>query len=255
VNPEKRVIKYGCIREEKFYDRIKDTVIYKTTNDAYITLKEYLERNSSKHKNRVFYVTDEKQQAQYIKMFRDHDMEAVVLNTIIDSHFIQFIEMKNTDLKFCRIDADIAENLKDMNLDKEDETAKAERDALETLFKESIGDDNLKVKVESLKSTSIPGVILLEEQSRRIQEMSRMFGGLDMSATVPKEETLVLNRNNELVKSILKLNNNDEKKEDVKMFCQHIYDLAMMSHKQLEPQAMTNFIERSNDILTRLAEG
>jgi molecular chaperone HtpG len=252
INP---FIKYGCIREEKFYDRIKDTVIYKTTNDAYITLKEYLERNSSKHKNRVFYVTDEKQQAQYIKMFRDHDMEAVVLNTIIDSHFIQFIEMKNTDLKFCRIDADIAENLKDMNLDKEDETAKAERDALETLFKESIGDDNLKVKVESLKSTSIPGVILLEEQSRRIQEMSRMFGGLDMSATVPKEETLVLNRNNELVKSILKLNNNDEKKEDVKMFCQHIYDLAMMSHKQLEPQAMTNFIERSNDILTRLAEG
>jgi molecular chaperone HtpG len=206
INP---FIKYGCIREEKFYDRIKDTVIYKTTNDAYITLKEYLERNSSKHKNRVFYVTDEKQQAQYIKMFRDHDMEAVVLNTIIDSHFIQFIEMKNTDLKFCRIDADIAENLKDMNLDKEDETAKAERDALETLFKESIGDDNLKVKVESLKSTSIPGVILLEEQSRRIQEMSRMFGGLDMSATVPKEETLVLNRNNELVKSILKLNNND----------------------------------------------
>jgi molecular chaperone HtpG len=252
INP---FIKYGCIREEKFYDRIKDIIIYKTTNDDYVTLKEYLERNSSKHKNRVFYVTDEKQQAQYIKMFRDHDMEAVVLNTIIDSHFIQFIEMKNTDLKFCRIDADIAENLKDMNQDKEDETAKAERDALETLFKESIGDDNLKVKVESLKSTSIPGVILLEEQSRRIQEMSRMFGGLDMSATVPKEETLVLNRNNELIKSILKLNNNDEKKEDVKMFCQHIYDLAMMSHKQLEPQAMTNFIERSNDILTRLAEG
>ena len=250
INP---FVKYGCIREAKFFDRVKDIVIYKTTNGEYTVLKDYLEKNKEKHKDKVFYVTDEKQQAQYIKMFKEHDMEAVILNTMIDNHFIQFLETKETNVKFNRIDADISESMKDADngTDKTELTKE-----LEKIFKEAVGSDKLKVQVEALKSTATPGMILLSEYSRRMQEMSRMYGvgGMDIGGMFPDEQTLVLNSNNSLIQSVVKLAGNEDKKADATLICQHVYDLAMMSHKQLEPEAMTKFIERSNILLGKLAE-
>lgn len=248
INP---FVKYGCLREEKFFDRVKDILIYKTTKGEYVTMKDYLERNKDKHKDRVFYVTDEKQQAQYIKIFKDNDMEAIILPSMIDSHFITFLEMKEKDMKFFRIDSDLSEHLKEQR----SEAFSAEiQESFEKLFKDTLGNDKLKVKVESLKVTSVPGMILLSEHSRRMQEMSRMFGGMDMGGMFNDEQTLVLNRNNSLIQAILKIKDKAGRAEDVKMICEQVYDLAMMSHKQLEPDAMTRFIERSNRILARLAE-
>lgn len=250
INP---FVKYGCLREQKFFDRVKDILIYKTTNGDYVTIKDYLDRNKEKHKDKVFYVTDEKQQSQYIKIFRDNGMEAVILAAMIDNHFISFLEMKEEGVKFTRIDADLSESLKESE-NADDADVKESADNLEKLFKEVLGDSNLKLQVESLKSEAVPGMILLSEQSRRMQEMSRMFGGMDMSTMFPKEHTLVLNRKNSLIQMLLRLKDKDDRKDDTKMICEQIYDLAMMSHKQLEPDAMTKFIERSNQILFKLAE-
>lgn len=250
INP---FVKYGCMRETKFFDRVKDIVIYKTTNDDYITMKDYLERNKDKHENKVFYVTDERQQSQYIKMFKEHGMEAIILNTMIDNHFISFLETKENEVKFTRIDADLSESLKEAS-DGDEAEIKETGEKLEKIFKDNIERENLKIQVENLKASSVPGMILLSEQSRRMQEMSRMFGGMNMPGMFPQEETLVLNRNNDLILRLLKLSEKEDKKDDVKMICEHVYDLAMMSHKQLEPEAMTKFIDRSNQILTRVAQ-
>ncbi len=249
INP---FVKYGCIREAKFYDKVKDIVIFKTTNGDYVTMKDYLERNKEKHENKIFYVSDEKQQAQYIRIFKEHGMEAVVLASMIDNHFINFLETKEESVKFTRIDSDLSESLKDSE-EKEVDTAFAE--GLEKLFKSALGNDKLKIQVEALKAASVPGMILLSEYSRRMQEMSRMFGGgMDFKSMFPDEQTLVLNRSNNLIKALIKLKDSDDKKADADMICQHIYDLAMMSHKQLEPDEMTRFIERSNLLLARLAD-
>jgi molecular chaperone HtpG len=249
INP---FVKYGCIREAKFFDRVKDIIIFKTTNGDYVTLKDYLERNKDKHENKVFYVTDEKQQAQYIRIFKENGMEAVLLSSLIDNHFIQFLEMKESGVKFSRVDADLSENMKETGA----EADKAMAEGLERLFREALSNDKLKVQVEALKAASIPGMILLSEYSRRMQEMSRMYGmgGMDVKDMFPEEQTLVLNRNNHLIKAIVSLKDNEAKKDDVGMICQHIYDLALMSHRQLEPEAMTRFIERSNRLLARLAD-
>lgn len=250
INP---FVKFGCIKEKKFFDKVKDILIFKTINGEYVTLKEYLDRNKSKHENKVFYVSDEKQQAQYIKMFKEHDMEAVILSSTIDGHFMQFLEMNEKDVKFQRIDSDISESMKDTENKNDESLVKEMAESLEKLFKESLGNDNLKVQVEPLKAVSVSGMILLSEQSRRMQEMTRMFGGMNFAGMYGEEQTLVLNSNNSLIKSVLSLKDKEDKKEDVKIICEHIYDLALMSHKQLEPEAMTKFIERSNTILTRLA--
>ncbi|HHV29031.1 molecular chaperone HtpG [Acetivibrio mesophilus] len=252
INP---FVKFGCIKERKFYDRVKDIVIFKTTGGEYVTLKDYLERNKEKHENKVFYVTDEKQQAQYIKMFKDNDMEAVMMTAVIDNHFMQFLEMNESGVKFQRIDSDLSESMKDKESSADESSQKEISETLEKLFKESLNNDKLTIKVEALKATSLPGMILLSEQSRRIQEMSRMYGGFNFGGMYGEEESLVLNSNNGLIKSLLSLKDREDKKEDVKLICEHIYDLAKMSHEQLEPDAMTRFIERSNSLLTRLASG
>jgi len=250
INP---FVKYGCIREQKFYDRVKDIIIFKTINDEYVTLKDYLERCKDKHENVVYYVTDEKQQAQYIKLFKDNNIDAVLLNTLIDTHFIQFLENNNSGVKFSRVDSDLSDSMKDSDADGQNGNAEEDKE-LEKLFKEALGDDKLKIKVEALKMTTVPGIILLAEESRRMQDLSRIFGRSDMVNMFPKEETLVLNKNNSLIKSILKLYKSGNKKDDVQMICQHIYDLAVMSHKQFEPDMMTKFIERSNKLLSKLTE-
>jgi len=251
INP---FVKFGCIREQKFYDRVKDIIIFKTTNGDYVTLKDYLERNKEKHENKVFYVTDERQQAQYIKLFKEQDMEAVLLTNIIDTHFVQFLEMQESGVKFLRIDADLSESLKEASNTEDEDKVKGKSEIIEKLFKEAIGDEKLKIKVENLKATSTPGMILLSEDSRRLQDMGRMFGRTDMEHLFPRDETLVLNSGNNLIKAVLKLREKEDKKEDVLLICRHIYDLAMMSNRQLDSEAMTNFIERSNKILEKLAQ-
>lgn len=247
INP---FIKFGCLREDKFYDRVKDIIVYKTTNGDYATLKEYLEKNKSKHENKVFYVSDEKQQAQYINLFKEQDLEAVILPAAIDMHFVQFIESKENGVKFNRIDSDLSDSLKTAG----DSGVEGEREHLEKIFKDVLNKDKLKIQVDNLKAAELPAVILLGEQSRRMKDMSAMFGGFEGKDMFPGEETLVLNGNNELVRLIVQMDGEPDRKDDVKMLCQQVFDLAMLSHKQLEPGAMTEFISRSNKILAMLAQ-
>jgi len=246
INP---FIKFGCMKDEKFYERMKDAIIFKTLSGEYVTLKDYLNKNQDKHKNQVFYVTDEKQQAQYINLFKENGLEAVLLTTIVDTHFIQFLEMKEDKVKFKRIDSDLSESLKDSGDGANEAEDKKLAEDLEALFKEALKDDKLKVKVEGLKATSVPAMILLPEESRRLHDMSIFFSGMNMD--LPKEQTLVLNKKNPLIQALARLKNEEGRKEDVQMICEQVYDLAMLSHRQLEPEQMTKFIKRSNEILTR----
>jgi molecular chaperone HtpG len=243
INP---FIKYGCIREEKFYDAVKDIVIYKTINGEYITLKEYRGERKESRADTVFYVDDEKQQAQYINLFKENGLEAVFLTSPIDIHFIQFLEMKETDLKFKRIDADLSDSIKDGEQNKDEKMS----EGLKKIFKDSLGREKLKISVEGLKNTDLPAVILLSEQSRRIQEMGRQLG--NMGNAFPIEETLVLNKNNDIIKAVAALGGAQDSGEYLKTICQHVYDLAAISHKQLEPDEMGRFIKRSNELLSKL---
>lgn len=241
-------IKYGCMRDESFYDKVKDILIYKTTNGEYVTLQQYLENNKEKHEKKVFYVSDETQQAQYIKLFKENDLEAIILNSAIDSHFINFLEMKESGVQFNRIDSDLSDVLKDKEAAVDENKTKE----IENMFKANLGKDKLVIKVESLKAARIPAIMLLSEHSRRMQEMSAMFGGMDVKNMFPNEETLVINKNSELINSLLEMNKDENKKEDVKLICEHIYDLALIGNKQLGAEEMAKFIERSNKILEKL---
>jgi len=247
-------IKYGAMREPKFYEKVKDIIIYKTTNGDYVTLKEYLERNESKHKNKVFYVTDERQQAQYIKLFKDNDMEAVILNSTIDNPFISHIEMHESGVSFNRIDADISEHLKAKDEKKDEAENKAIQEKLEKIFKDNLNNQDLKVQVENLKSENISAMILLSEHSRRMEEMTKMFGGMNIPNMFQKEQTLVLNKNNKLIQTIAEKADAQEHKELIQMLCEQIYDLAMLSHQPLESEAMNKFIDRSNLLLAKVAQ-
>ncbi len=233
-------IKYGCLRDEKFYEKVKDCIIYKNLEGKYITLDEYLD---GKDKKDVYYVSDEKQQAQYINMFREQGLDALVLPTMMDTHFISFLEMKQNDVKFARIDSALSETAEDGEKDEEKDNALIEK------FKTQINDENLKFEVQSLKNASIPAVILLGEQSRRMQEMYRSYGQqmAGMASMFHDEFTLVINSNNELIKKMDTLN-----EEDSKLLIDHVYDLAKISHSPLTGEQMTKFIERSNKLLGKL---
>lgn len=252
INP---FVKYGCIKEQKFFDRVKDAVIYKTINDTTVTMKEYLEAGKEKHENKMFYVTDEKQQAQYIRMFKDNGLDAVLMNNMIDNHFMQTLEAKEQGIKFLRIDADITDNLKD-NIVIDETAAKEMLEKVEKIFRTSLNDEKLKVKIEGLKAQSVPCVIVLDEYMRRLQDMSMMQGGgnKDFMAMFGGEKTLIVNRNNAIIQSVLHLHESGGKEEDVKMVCEHLYDMAMLSHENLGADAMHKFMERNNEILSRIVK-
>lgn len=247
INP---FIKFGCLKDEKFCEKMNDYILFKTINDKYVTLPEYLEAAKEKHENKVFYVTDEKTQGQYIKMFKDEGMDAVILKHNIDNPFITHIEQKNENVKFFRIDTDLTENLKA-------ETSEDDKKALETantelseIFKKALNNDKLEVKVEMLKDEKISSMVTLSEESRRMAEMMKMYGMSGMDASMfGNQVTLILNAGNEMVKYI----QNNKDSENVPMFCEQLYDLALISHEQLAPEAMTKFIERSNKIMMLLA--
>lgn len=236
-------IKYGCLRDEKFYEKVKDVIIYKDIDGKYLTLDEYLDGKEEKD---VYYVSDPQTQSQYINMFKNQGLNAVVLPSMMDTHFISLVEMKQTGVKFKRIDSAI-NDISD-NTEKDDSTKEQEEKLLEK-FKNEIKDDTLKIEVQSLKDDSIPAVILLGEQSRRMQEMYKAYGQqmAGMADMFHDEFTLVLNSNNSLIKKIDTLND-----EDANLVIEHVYDLAKISHSPLPAEQMTKFIERSNKLLEKL---
>ncbi|MDD6483025.1 MAG: molecular chaperone HtpG [Clostridiales bacterium] len=233
-------IKYGCLRDDKFYDKVKDVILYKTTDGKYMTLDEYLE---GKDKKEVYYVNDPKMQSQYVKMFKDKGLDAVELLSMMDTHFISFMEMKNSEVKFKRIDSVLSQE--------EDAGAKdEERDKkLEEKFKARINDEALKLEVKALKDTPAPAILLLSEESRRMKDMYRSYGAqmAGMAGMFKDEFTLVINSENELVKKLDNLND-----EDAGIVIDQIYDLARISHSPLTPEQMTKFIERSNMLLSKI---
>ena len=272
-------IKFGCLKDEKFCDKINDYILFKDINDKYQTLPELLapvaddektdaesadasddtkkltirqltntDENKEPEKNTVYYVTDVVQQGQYIKLFKEQGMNAVILDHNIDTSFITQLEQRNDHYKFMRIDADLTESLKDESgADLTEATT-----TLSEVFKKALNNDKLTVKVENLKNADVASVLTLSEQGRRMQDMMKMYaaggmGGMDPSMFAA-DQTLTLNANNELVKYIL--DNKDS--EHVPMFVEQLYDLAMLSNQPLSVDRMTKFVKRSNDIMLLL---
>ena len=264
-------IKFGCLKDEKFKEKIKDYVLFKDLDDKYSTLKEYLEtipepeveaevveegkeeENSSEEteapKKTVYYVTDLQQQSQYVKMFREQDMNAVVLLHNIDQPFVSALEAGDDDVKFQRIDADLTDAFKEEG---DEEKLKEDTETLKELFRKATGKDQLEVKVEKLKNDKVSSMITLSEEARRMQDMMKMYSANGMGGMELPDvgQTLVLNANNDLVQYLLA--NKDGEHSD--MFCKQLYDLAMISHQPLQADKMTEFINRSNEIMMLLTK-
>lgn len=237
-------IKYGCLKESKFNDKMKDYILFKSTDDTYLTLAEYLEKVSKTNKDKVFYITDKDQQSQYIKLFKENNLLAVYLEHSIDAPFISLLERDHHEVKFTRIDSDISSALKGETTDKSQE------EKLTSLFKETLNNDKLKVSVENLKSTGIASMLLISEESRRMQEMMKMYNMQGMNMGLPEEEvTLVLNQNHPLIDALA---HKDLEADTKKLLCTHLYDLAQLSNHTLSPDAMHDFLERSNTLLSMI---
>ncbi|WP_281538400.1 molecular chaperone HtpG [Romboutsia timonensis] len=234
-------IKFGCLKDESFYDKVKDSILFKTINSQYITLNDYLENCKEKHENKVFYVSNEEQQSQYIKLFKDYGLDAVILDSTIDNHFISMIEFKNQGVHFNRIDADLSDILKE----NDNEDNKEIKTDIENLFKDVIGDRINNYSVESLKSEDTPAIILISEQSRRMSEMRSQFAGMDFGMSFEEEKTLVINNNSSIVKKLVSLKDDESKKEQVSLICNQIVDIALLSNKELD-----EFIKRNNQLMS-----
>ncbi len=264
-------IKFGCLKDEKFCDKMNDYILFKNLDNKYLTLPECLKveedtenkdtenkdaenTNAESNENAeekdtrkpIYYVTDTKQQGQYINMFKEQGMDAVILDHNIDTSFITQLERRNEKIKFVRIDADVTDSMKEET--SEDELKEA-NETLTEIFHKTLQNDNLKISVEKLKNASISSVITLSEEGRRMQDMMKMYGmaGMDFGAN---DCTLVLNANNDLVKYILE----HKDSEHVPMFCEQLYDLALLGNQPLTPDAMAKFIARSNEIMMLLAK-
>ena len=283
-------IKFGCLKDTKFCDKMNDYILFKNLDDKYLTLPELLVKEEEKkddaevldkdgnpitntgdaaasdntadgsdtsadsekdERKVIYYVTDKVQQGQYIKLFKEQNMQAVILDHNIDTSFITQLEQRNEKYKFMRIDADVTESLKD---ETSAEDLKAETNALTEVFKKALNNDKLTVKVEKLKNENISSIITLSEEGRRMQDMMKMYamngmGGMDMNMFAA-DQTLTLNANNELVKYIFE----HKDSENVPMFCEQLYDLAVLSNHPLSVDEMTKFVERSNKIMMLLAK-
>ncbi len=246
INP---FVKYGCMREDKFYDKIKSVVILKNLNGNYVTLDEAVETVKDAEQKKLFYVTDLEAQDSYVRLFRDSGKDAYVLNTVIDAAFINFLESKLTEegVSFTRIDTELSAIAQENQV--EDVTAK---EALTALFQKALEQENMKVELSSLSSESVPAMILVSEQARRFQDMAKMYNnGMDYSqfaAMFQGDETLVLNQNNQLIASLSKL---PADSEDAMLLAAHVYDLAKMVHAPLTGEAMAKFVERSTKIMMK----
>ena len=245
-------IKFGFIRDQKFADKIKDYILFKNMEHKYVTLSDLVPAPANDDDvTTLYYITDEVQQSQYINMFKEQDMDAVILNHNIDSAFITQIEQQNQHIKFKRIDADVEDALKEDVDEKELDEIKT---SLTDLFRKTLNKENLEVHVEKLKDAKISSIITLSEESRRMQDMMKMYamngmGGMDPNMFAA-DQTLTLNANNELVKYIFE----HKDSEHVPMFCEQLYDLAMLSNQPLSVDAMAKFVQRSNQIMMLLAK-
>ena len=249
INP---FIKFGCIKDSKFNDKMKDFMIYKNLEGKYITLEDYLEAAKEKHENVVFYVTDEVQQSQYINMFKAEGLDAVILKHNIDQPFITNLEQAKEGISFKRIDTDLADVFKEKTEEDDQKALEEDTTKLTDIFKKALGKDKLTVKVEKLKNADVSSMITLSEESRRMQDMMRMYTmpGMDTSMFDGEGETLILNANNDLVQYIL----GHADGENTDMICQQLYDLALLAHKPLSADALTKFVERSNQIMRLLTK-
>ena len=303
-------IKFGCLKDEKFRDKMKDYIIYKNLEKKYITVDEYLEaakkvqedavkaespegadssesadskgqqgedkdaaaqgdnaQESGKSegtssdssdtsekepkKDVIYYVTDEQQQSQYVRMFKEQGIDAVILTHTIDQAFISQLEQANDKIRFQRIDSDLTDTFKEEVGAEDAEELKKEADDLTELFRKVLGKEKLEVKVEKLKDVKVSAMVTLSEESRRMQDMMKMYNAYGMDPSMfASQETLVLNANNSLVQYVF----THKEGEHVPMFCEQLYDLALISHKPLAPEDMTKFIERSNEIMLLLAK-
>ena len=260
-------IKFGCLKDEKFCDKMKDAILFKNIDGKYLTLKDCIEENGGEVvepnekkeenadenkveeiKTTIYYVTDEIQQSQYINMFRSQGQDAVILGHNIDSPFITQLEQRNPTIRFQRIDADVTENFKEEVAEEEKEAFKATSDSLIEIFRKELGNDKLDVKIEKIKDENVASMMTLSEQSRRMQEMMKMYGmdGMDMGG----ESTLILNANHPLVQYVVE----NKENENVSLICKQLYDLAMLAHKPLKPEEMTAFVKRSNEIMMLLTK-
>ena len=243
-------IKFGYIKDEKFAEKMGDYILYKNLEGKYLTLNDCLEENKEKHENTIFYVTNEKEQSQYINLFKEEGIDAVIMPAAIDNPFISHVEQKHEGLKFLRIDTDLNASFKE-EVKEDDEAFKKTSEELTEVFKKALNNDKLDIKIEKMKNASVASMITVSEETRRMQDMMKMYsmGGMDMSAFGATGETLVLNANHPLVKYVLE---NKEGENTVKI-CEQLYDLASLAHGQLSPERMTNFVNRSNDIMMIMA--
>ncbi len=234
-------IKYGCLKESKFFDKMKDYLLFKTTDEDYVTLSEYLKRVKDTGANTVFYVSDKAAQSQYIKLFKENGLCAVYLEHSIDAPFISHLEYQNKDVKFMRIDSDLSAALKGAEADKSYE------EKLSGLFKTILHKDKLKVTVENLKSQDVASMLLISEESRRMQEMMKMYNMQGMNMPLPEDEvTLVLNQNHPLIDTLA---HKDLDESTTELLCAQLYDLAQLANHSLSTEDMHNFLERSNKLL------
>ncbi|MEG0688425.1 MAG: molecular chaperone HtpG [Hungatella sp.] len=245
-------IKFGCLKDEKFEEKIKDYILFKNLDSKYLTLQDCLDENKEKHENTVFYVTDVKAQSQYINMFREAGLDAVMLGHNIDSAFIGQLEQKNEGVKFLRIDADLNDVFKEEVAEEHAEAFKEDTEKLTAAFKKALNNEKLEIKVEKLKNENLSSMITISEESRRMQDMMKMYNmyGMDPSMFGGAGETLVLNANNSLVKYVLE----HEDGEQTGKICEQLYDMALLSHGSLSPERMTQFLTRSNDIMMLMLE-
>ena len=254
-------IKFGCLKDDKFCEKMNDYILFKNLDDKYLTMGELIktseeeaetveeDKDAKKEEQIIYYVTDRQQQGQYINMFKESGMDAVILEHNIDQPFVQQLEGKNENVRFLRIDADLTESMKE---ETSEEELKEVTENLTELFKKALENDKLEVKVEKLKNAEISSMLTMSEESRRMQDMMKMYSmqGMDMSMFGGAGETLVLNANNELVKYIV--DNKDS--ENVPMMCEQLYDLAVIANRPLTPENMTKFLARSNKIMLMLAK-
>ena len=262
-------IKYGCLKDTKFQEKMKEYILFKDLDDKFMTMKEYLdgvgvsepeaevvepgeetegEEPKEPPKTTIYYVTDLQQQSQYVNMFREQQMNAFVLTHNIDQPFISSLEAGDDNVKFQRIDAEVTEDCKE---ETNEEELKEQTDILTELFKKALGKETLEVKVEKLKNEAVSSMITISEETRRMQDMMKMYA---MNGMGPMGdfggETLVLNANNSLVQYLVA----NKEGEHAELFCKQLYDLAMISNKPLAPEAMTEFIQRSNEIMQLLSK-
>ena len=272
-------IKFGCLKDQKFQEKMKDFIIFKNLDDKYITLPEYVENMKGKEDSEqpevvdaedvakeeageetagkeeepttVYYVTDIQQQSQYINLFKEQGMDALILAHTIDQPFITQLEQsEDVKVHFQRIDSDLSDSMKEEG---DEETLKKQTETLGDVFKKALGKDQLEVQVQNLKNENISSMITLSEETRRMQDMMKMYsaGGMGMDTSMfGGGETLILNANNALVKYIL----DNTEGEHVDMFCKQLYDLAMLANKPLSAEEMTQFVARSNEIMLLLTQ-